>query len=97
MKLERKSGTDAAEWFTQLGYVTIIILLLHPRSLIINYGLLLEYQGPRWFGTYSSLLNHRIKLVRASPTQKTSSNKQRLTFVTLGWLLNYFCMLWQWF
>lgn len=37
MKLERKSGTDAAEWFTQLGYVTIIILLLHPRSLIINY------------------------------------------------------------
>lgn len=37
MKLERKSGTDSAEWFTQLGYVTIIILLLHPRSLIINY------------------------------------------------------------
>lgn len=37
MKLERKSRTDAAEWFTQLGYVTIIILLLHPRSLIINY------------------------------------------------------------
>lgn len=52
MKLERKSGTDSAEWFTQLGYVTIIILLLHLRSLIINYGLLLEYQGPRWFGTH---------------------------------------------